>query len=81
MIDVKNLKKSFGDVHVLKGITTHVNKGECICIIGPSGSGKFTFLRCLNPVSYTHLDVYKRQLQDKRRHPLDMRRYMGVVEY
>ena len=48
MIDVKNLKKSFGDVHVLKGITTHVNKGECICIIGPSGSGKSTFLRCLN---------------------------------
>ena len=44
----KNLKKSFGDVHVLKGITTHVNKGECICIIGPSGSGKSTFLRCLN---------------------------------
>ena len=37
---LKNLKKSFGDVHVLKGITTHVNKGECICIIGPSGSGK-----------------------------------------
>lgn len=48
MIDVKNLKKSFGDVHVLKEITTHVNKGECICIIGPSGSGKSTFLRCLN---------------------------------
>ena len=48
MIDVKNLKKSFGDVHVLKGITTHVNKWECICIIGPSGSGKSTFLRCLN---------------------------------
>ena len=48
MIDVKNLKKSFGDIHVLKGITTHVNKGEYICIIGPSGSGKSTFLRCLN---------------------------------
>ena len=48
MIDVKNLKKSFGDIHVLKGITTHVNKGECICIIGPSGSGKSTFLRSLN---------------------------------
>ena len=48
MIDVKNLKKSFGDIHVLKGITTHVNKGEGICIIGPSGSGKSTFLRCLN---------------------------------
>ena len=47
MIDVKNLKKSFGDVHVLKGITTHVNKGECICIIGPSGSGKSTLLHLI----------------------------------
>ena len=45
MIDVKNLKKSFGDVHVLKGITTHVNKGECICIIGPSGSGGHVKIR------------------------------------
>ena len=50
MIDVKNLKKSFGDVHVLKGITTHVNKGECICIIGPSGSGKSTLLHLLGGV-------------------------------
>ena len=47
MIDVKNLKKSFGNVHVLKGITTHVNKGECICIIGPSGSGKSTLLHLI----------------------------------
>ena len=47
MIDVKNLKKSFGDVHVLKGITTHVNKGECICIIGPSGSGKSTLMHLI----------------------------------
>jgi putative ABC transport system ATP-binding protein len=47
VIDVKNLKKSFGDVHVLKGITTHVNKGECICIIGPSGSGKSTLLHLI----------------------------------
>ncbi len=48
MIDVKNLKKSFGKVHVLNGITEHIEKGEKVVVIGPSGSGKSTFLRCLN---------------------------------
>ncbi len=47
-ISVKNLKKSFGDLEVLKDISTDVYKGEVLCIIGPSGSGKSTFLRCLN---------------------------------
>ncbi len=48
MIEVKNLKKSFGDLEVLKGITKTIKKGEVVVIIGPSGSGKSTFLRCLN---------------------------------
>ena len=48
MIDVKDLKKSFGDHQVLKGITTHIDVGEKLVIIGPSGSGKSTFLRSLN---------------------------------
>ena len=48
MIDVKGLKKSFGDIEVLKGIDEHISKGEKVVIIGPSGSGKSTFLRCLN---------------------------------
>ncbi len=47
-ISVKNLKKTFGDLEVLKDISTDVYKGEVLCIIGPSGSGKSTFLRCLN---------------------------------
>ena len=48
MIEVKNLEKTFGDNHVLRGITEHIEQGEKIAIIGPSGSGKSTFLRCLN---------------------------------
>ena len=48
IIEVKDLKKSFGTLQVLKGINTEVQKGEVVVVIGPSGSGKSTFLRCLN---------------------------------
>lgn len=48
MISVKNLRKSFQGLEVLKGITTEIKRGDVVCIIGPSGSGKSTFLRCLN---------------------------------
>lgn len=48
MIEVKNLKISFGDLHVLKDVSIDIKKGEKIVIIGPSGSGKSTFLRCIN---------------------------------
>ena len=48
MIEVKNLKISFGKLHVLKDVSIKIEKGEKIVIIGPSGSGKSTFLRCLN---------------------------------
>ena len=48
LISVKDLKKAFGDLEVLKGINTEIKKGEVVVIIGPSGSGKSTFLRTLN---------------------------------
>ena len=48
MIEVINLNKSFGKLHVLKDININIEKGEKVVVIGPSGSGKSTFLRCLN---------------------------------
>ena len=48
MIEIKNLSKNFGDLHVLNDISVSVKQGEVIAIIGPSGGGKSTFLRCIN---------------------------------
>ena len=48
MIEVQNLHKYFGELEVLKGINARITDGECICVIGPSGGGKSTFLRCIN---------------------------------
>ncbi len=48
MINVNNLNKSFGELHILKDINETIEKGEKVVIVGPSGSGKSTFLRCLN---------------------------------
>jgi len=48
IIEVRDLRKDFGSLKVLKGINEEIHKGEVVSIIGPSGSGKSTFLRCLN---------------------------------
>ena len=48
MLEIRNMKKSFGAMEVLKGVNLNVNKGDVVTIIGPSGSGKTTMLRCIN---------------------------------
>lgn len=48
ILEVYDLHKSFGELQVLKGVTEHIAKGEVVSVIGPSGGGKSTFLRCLN---------------------------------
>lgn len=83
MLDVRDLNKSFGSLHILKGITTTVKKGEKVVIIGPSGSGKSTFLRCLNllehPTSGSIFLDGVDLLTLKEKEVNHMRRNMGMV--
>lgn len=82
MIDVKNLKKAFGDHVVLKDITEHISQGEVIAIIGPSGSGKSTFLRCLNQLEEaTDGEIYidGEQVNSPKADINKLRQKMGMV--
>lgn len=81
MIKVENLHKSFGNLEVLKGLDEHIKKGEVVTIIGASGSGKSTFLRCLNmleePTSgsiiFDGVDITKEKVNiDKHRQKMGM---------
>ncbi len=83
MIEVKELHKRFGELHILKGITTTIEKGEKVVIIGPSGSGKSTFLRCLNRLEQPSSGVIRFEgedmtsMNDKQLHAV--REKMGMV--
>ena len=82
MIDVKHLSKSFGDHLVLDDISEHVSPGENVVIIGPSGYGKSTFLRCLNlleqPTAGT-ITFAGTEITDPKVNIDAMRRQMGMV--
>ncbi len=82
MIEVKNLKKSFGDHVVLKDITESIEKGEKIVVIGPSGSGKSTFLRCINRLEEPtggHIYIDGEDICDKKCNINHVREKMGMV--
>ena len=82
MITVKNLKKNFGDLTVLKGIDVTIVKGECVVVIGPSGSGKSTFLRCLNRLEEPdggEIDIEGTDLLSPHTDINEMRQRIGMV--
>jgi polar amino acid transport system ATP-binding protein len=82
MIKVRNLSKHFGNLVVLKDISADIRKGEVISVIGPSGTGKSTFLRCLNlletPTGGT-IFIDDVPLLDKRTNVSKLRQKMGMV--
>ena len=81
-IEVRDLHKSFGDNHVLKGIDLTVEDGEVIAVIGPSGSGKSTLLRCLNKLEEPtsgHVIVDSVDLTDKSVKLDEVRQRIGMV--
>ena len=82
MIKVEGLKKNFGELEVLKGISTTIKDGEVVAIIGPSGSGKSTFLRCINllekPTS-GHIYIDDKDITDKKTNIMKIRQNVGMV--
>ena len=82
MIHVNNLHKSFGKNEVLKGINEHIKKGEVVVIIGVSGSGKSTFLRCLNLLEVPtegEITFEGKNITDKKENINKIREKMGMV--
>lgn len=82
MINIKNLHKNFGNLEVLKNISTTINKGEIISIIGPSGSGKSTFLRCINKLEKPtsgHIFIDDMDLMDNKTDINKIRERVGMV--
>ncbi len=83
LLKIENLKKSFGNLEVLKGISTEIRKGEVVVMIGPSGGGKSTFLRCMNlleqptdgSIIFDGIDIVSADEKTKNR----VRSEMGMV--
>lgn len=82
IVSLKDVRKSFGAVPVLNGISLDVMKGEVVCIIGPSGSGKSTLIRCinaLNDIQGGSIQVEGREVHDPKLDKLALRKKVGMV--
>ena len=82
MIEITNLTKTYGELQVLKGITTTIRDGEQVAVIGPSGGGKSTFLRCLNCLedpSSGSIVFEGQDLADRRVNINKSREHIGMV--
>jgi polar amino acid transport system ATP-binding protein len=82
IVECVDVRKSFGDLEVLKGVSLSVRKGEVICIIGPSGSGKSTLIRCINalqPISAGSIKVAGIEVSEPKLDKLALRRKVGMV--
>ena len=82
IVSLKEVRKSFGALEVLKGVSLDVMKGEVICIIGPSGSGKSTLIRCingLNDIQGGSITVEGQEVHDVKLDKLELRKKVGMV--
>ncbi|MGI6033813.1 MAG: amino acid ABC transporter ATP-binding protein [Coriobacteriales bacterium] len=82
MVSIQHLKKSFGDLQVLKDVNIEVKKGEVVVVLGPSGSGKSTMLRCINlletPTS-GHIYIEGKEITDPDTDINKLREHVGMV--
>lgn len=82
IIQIKNISKKFGDLLVLDNISMDIEKGDCVCIVGPSGGGKSTFLRCINQletVTDGNILIDGQDITDKNTNINDIRKKIGMV--
>src|SRR5205809_7335449 len=83
MLVLEDVHKSFGKLHVLRGVSLSVSRGDVVCVIGPSGSGKSTLLRCINllePPEGGRILLEGREITSARKSELNfVRRRIGMV--
>lgn len=82
MIKIDQITKSFGQLEVLKGISTEIGKGEVVAIIGPSGSGKSTLLRCINLLEVPtsgQIIINGQAITDPKANVMQIRQQIGMV--